>query len=137
MADISTTARAYTDEPVRYAPLTVVDIDREAGAVTEAYRNQVLLQVNQHCLRLGVLSGQYPWHSHPKSDELFLVLEGSLVIELADGAVLTLGPRQTVTVPAGVVHRTRGEGRTVNLCVEVVAAETVFVPPPPPSERLP
>lgn len=128
MADISTTARSYTEEPVRYGPLTVVDIDREAGAVTEVYRNQVLLQVNGHCLRLGVLGGQYPWHAHPKSDELFLVLEGKLVIELADGTVLTLGPRQTVTVPAGVVHRTRGEGRTVNLCVEAVAAETVFVP---------
>ncbi|HEX4562754.1 MAG TPA: cupin domain-containing protein [Gemmatimonadales bacterium] len=130
MADISTTPSAYTDEPVRYGPLTVVDIGREAGAVTQAWRNQVLLQVNQHCLRLGVLSGQYPWHAHPKSDELFLVVEGSLVIELGDGTVVTLGPRQAVTVPAGVVHRTRGQGRTVTLCVEVVAAETVFVPDP-------
>lgn len=130
MSDIATTARSYTDEPVRFRPLEVVDIDRVAGAVTETYRNQVLLQVNQHCLRLGVLGGQYPWHAHPKSDELFLVLDGHLVIELADGSVLELGPRQTVTVPAGVVHRTRGEGRTINLCVEAVAAETVFVPDP-------
>jgi mannose-6-phosphate isomerase-like protein (cupin superfamily) len=130
MSDISTTARSYTDEPVRFRPLEVVDIDKVAGAVTEVYRNQVLLQVNQHCLRLGVLGGQYPWHSHPKSDELFLVLDGHLVIELADGKVLEWGPHQTVTVPAGVVHRTRGEGRTINLCVEAVAAETVFVPEP-------
>jgi mannose-6-phosphate isomerase-like protein (cupin superfamily) len=130
MPDISTTARSYTDEPVRFRPLEVVDIDDVAAEVTEVYRNQVLLQVNQHCLRLGVLGGQYPWHSHPKSDELFLVLDGHLVIELADGKVLELGPRQTVTVPAGVVHRTRGEGRTINLCVEAVAAETVFVPEP-------
>jgi len=127
MADISTTPGAYTDEPVRYGPLTLVDIDRESGAVAEPWRNQVLLPVNQHCLRLGVLSGQYPWHAHPKSDELFLVLEGSLVIELADDTVITLGPHQAVTVPAGVVHRTRGVGRTVTLCVEVVAAETIFV----------
>jgi mannose-6-phosphate isomerase-like protein (cupin superfamily) len=130
MSDISTTARSYTDEPVRFRPLEVVDIDKVAGAVTEVYRNQVLLQVNQHCLRLGVLGGQYPWHSHPKSDELFLVLDGHLVIELADGKVLELGPRQTVTVPAGVLHRTRGVGRTINVCVEAVAAETVFVPDP-------
>jgi mannose-6-phosphate isomerase-like protein (cupin superfamily) len=130
MSDISTTARSYTDEPVRFRPLEVVNIDKVAGAVTEVYRNQFLLQVNKDCLRLGVLGGQYPWHSHPKSDELFLVLDGHLVIELADGKVLELGPRQTVTVPAGVVHRTRGVGRTINLCVEAVAAETVFVPDP-------
>jgi len=130
VTDISTTARSYTDEPVRFRPLEVVDIDEVTAEVTEVYRNQVLLQVNQHCLRLGVLGGQYPWHSHPKSDELFLVLDGHLVIELADGKVLELWPHQTVTVPAGVVHRTRGEGRTINLCVEAVAAETVFVPEP-------
>ena len=130
MSDISTTARAYTEEPVRFGALQVVDLEEVAAAVTEAYRNQVLLQVNQHCLRLGVLAGQYPWHAHPTSDELFLVLDGHLVIELADGATLELGPRQTGTVPAGVVHRTRGEGRTVTLCVEAVAAETVFVPAP-------
>lgn len=127
MSDIKTTAGAYTNEPVRYGPLEVIDLDREAGAVVETYRNQVLLQVNHHCLRMGVLDGQYPWHAHPKSDELFLVLEGRLVIELAGGKTIELGPHHSVTIPAGVVHRTRGEGRTVNLCVEAVAAETVFV----------
>lgn len=128
MHDIETTAAAYMGEAPRHAPLEVVDLDREGAAVVETYRNQVLLQVNQHCLRMGVLSGQYPWHSHPRSDELFLVLEGRIVIELADGRVFELGPHQSMTVPAGTVHRTRGEGRTVNLCFEAVAAETIFVP---------
>ena len=35
--------------------------------------------------------------------------------------------RKSALVPAGIVHRTRGVGRTVNLCVEALAAETVFV----------
>ncbi len=80
-------------------------------------------------LRLAVLTGDYPWHQHPRSDELFLVMEGRLEIELADGRTLGLGPWQSVVVPAGTVHRTRGVGRTVNLCFETVAAETVFVDP--------
>lgn len=121
------TADAYADEPVRHPPLTVVDITREAAAVTEAYRNQVLSRVNASCLRLAVMSGQYPWHEHPHSDELFLVVEGTLEIELADGRTLRLGPWQSAVVPAGEVHRTRGIGRTVNLCVEDLAADTVFV----------
>jgi mannose-6-phosphate isomerase-like protein (cupin superfamily) len=108
----------------------VVDLATEADAVTEEYRNQVLCQVNTSCLRLGVLSGSYPWHQHPRSDELFLVMEGSLEIELADGPTLRLGPWQCVVVPAGTVHRTRGVGRTVNLCFEAMAAETAFVERP-------
>ena len=122
-------AQDYASEPVRYPPLVVVDIAAEAAAVTEQYRNQVLSQVNTSCLRLGVLAGEYPWHQHPHSDELFLVVEGRLEIELADGRTMRLGPWQSVVVPAGTVHRTRGAGRTVNLCFEAVAATTVFVDP--------
>ncbi len=126
-------AKAYASEPVRYPPLVVVDIVDEAAATTDHYRNQVLSQVNTSCLRLGVLAGDYPWHQHPGSDELFLVVEGRLEISLADGRTLSLGPWQSVVVPAGMVHRTRGVGRTVNLCFEAAAAETVFIDHPPPA----
>ena len=118
---------AYAREPVRYPPLVVVDIAAEAAAVTDDYRNQVLSRVNTSCLRLAVFSGAYPWHQHPHSDELFVIVDGFLEIDLADGRTLRLGPWQSVVVPAGTVHRTRGVGRTVNLCVEDLAADTLFV----------
>ncbi len=128
MSEIQVAADDYREEPVRHAPLEVIDVSAEGRAVKDAYRNFVLCQVNQHCLRLAVLEGQYPWHSHPASDELFLTLEGTLIIELADDREFQLRPGQAVVVPAGIVHRTRGEGRTVNLCVEALAAATEFVP---------
>ena len=120
-------ADAYANEPVRFAPLTVVDIGGEAAAVSAAYQNQVLCRINTSCLRLAVIDGPYPWHQHPRSDELFLVVEGTLEIELAEGRIVRLQPWQTVVVPAGQVHRTRGIGRTVNLCFEDLSADTVFI----------
>jgi mannose-6-phosphate isomerase-like protein (cupin superfamily) len=120
-------AEAYASEPVRFPPLVVVDLAGEAAAVGDDYRNQVLSRINTSCLRLAVLDGEYPWHRHPHSDELFLVLEGRLEIELDDRRKLSLGPLQCAVVPAGVVHRTRGIGRTINLCFEALAAETEFV----------
>jgi mannose-6-phosphate isomerase-like protein (cupin superfamily) len=95
--------------------------------VTDDYRNQVLSRVNSSCQRMAVLSGEYPWHRHPSSDELFLVMDGRFEIELEDGRTLVLSPWQCAVVPAGTVHRTRGVGRTVNLCFEALAAETDFV----------
>ncbi|MGE5803387.1 MAG: cupin domain-containing protein [Gemmatimonadota bacterium] len=127
-------AEAYANEPVRYAPLVVVDVAAEATAVTDEYRNQVLSRVNTSCLRLAVLSGEYPWHQHPHSDELFLVVDGLLEIELVGGRTLQLKPWQSFVVPAGTVHRTRGVGRTVTLCVEDLAADTVFVDGPSKTE---
>jgi len=120
-------AHSYMNEPVRHPPLTLVDVVAEAASVTDDYKNQVLSKVNTSCLRLAVLSGQYPWHKHPRSDELFLVVEGQLEIEIAGGQVLRLGPWQSTVIPAGVIHRTRGVGRTVNLCFEDLAADTEFL----------
>jgi mannose-6-phosphate isomerase-like protein (cupin superfamily) len=120
----------YAAEPVRFPALQVVDLAAEAAAVTVPYRNMVISRVNASCLRLSVLNEVFAWHHHPTSDELFVVLEGCLAIDLADGSRLRLGPLQAVTVPAGTVHRTRALGRTVTACFEELAAETVFVDGP-------
>ena len=124
------TPESYAAEPVKYSGLHVVDLLAEAAAVSEAYRNLVVYRVNESCLRLAVFNEVFRWHFHPTSDELFLVVEGVLVIDLSDGRELRLTPWQAVTIPAGTMHRTRALGRTVNLCFEELAADTVFVDGP-------
>ena len=123
--DIS--ADAYINEPVRFPALHVVDLKAEGAKVTDSYRNMVINRVNGSCLRLAVFDEDFRWHYHPQSDELFIVVEGCLAIDLEGGRELRLEPWQSVTIPAMTVHRTRAIGRTVNLCFEELAAETVFV----------
>ena len=50
------------------------------------------------------VEGAFVWHSHPETDDLFLVLSGELDIQLRDRTV-TLGPGELFVVPAGVEHR--------------------------------
>ncbi|MBS0433068.1 MAG: cupin domain-containing protein [Proteobacteria bacterium] len=107
--------------------MTVVDIGEHQQAVHESYRNDVLSNVNDDCLRLAVFEGDYRWHYHPDSDELFLVVAGRLEIDFADRDTLAMTEWQYVVVPAGTIHRTRAIGRTVNLTFERQRAETVFV----------
>jgi len=120
-------AQEYSAQTARHPPLVVVDIRAEQAAVTEPYRNQVLVDVNDDCMRLAVFEGEYRWHRHPDSDELFLVVAGTLQIDLEDGRRLELGQWQSVVIPAGTLHRTRAIGRTVNLTCEKIRARTVFV----------
>ena len=120
-------AEEYSAELARHPALTVVDIRAEQAAVTESYRNQVLVDVNADCMRLAVFEGEYRWHLHPDSDELFLVVAGMLQIDLAGGNRLQLTEWQSVVIPAGTVHRTRAIGRTVNITYEKSGAQTVFV----------
>lgn len=125
------TAQEYSSQKASYTAMTVVDVRSKQAEVTECYKNQVLFDVNEDCMRLAVLEGEYRWHKHPTSDELFLVVAGELQIDLADGDKFTLTEWQSVVVPAGTVHRTRAIGRTVNLTYEKQGADTVFMESPP------
>ena len=119
-------ANEYAAESAAYPALTVVDVMAEQAAVSETYRNQVLVDVNDGCVRLAVFEEEYRWHHHPESEEFFLVVQGALEIDLADGRCLSLAPWQCVVIPAGTVHRTRAINRTVNLTFEKQHARTVF-----------
>ena len=103
-----------------------IDPLARSRAVTEAYHNASLGEVNDHEIRMSVMTGQFPWHRHPDSDETFFGVDGELVIEFADREVV-VKPGQFVTIPAGTLHRTRPAGeRSVNLTFERIGAETLF-----------
>ena len=72
-------------ESVRFPQFAVVNLAREGAASTESYRNVVVNRVNESCLRLATFEGEYRWHFHPDSDEMFVVVDGQLEIDLADG----------------------------------------------------
>jgi mannose-6-phosphate isomerase-like protein (cupin superfamily) len=121
------TAQEYSSQKAHYPTMTVVDIRSEQAAITDSYKNQVLFNVNKECMRLSVFEGEYRWHHHPDSDELFLVVAGELQIDFEGRAQVTLTEWQSMVVPAGTVHRTRAVGRTVNVTYEKQGAQTVFV----------
>jgi len=82
--------------------------------------------VNDHEVRMSVMTEQFRWHRHPDSDETFYGVDGELIIEFENGE-LVVRPGQFVTVPAGTLHRTRPAGeRSVNLTFERSGAATVF-----------
>jgi mannose-6-phosphate isomerase-like protein (cupin superfamily) len=101
-----------------------VDLSHIASDVTETYKNFVVFRVNDHCLRMAVMEGEYRWHRHPHSDECFLTLEGCLEIDLEDGRTIKLMPSESFVIPAGTLHRTRSNDRSVILCFEHLAAYT-------------
>ncbi|PST83868.1 cupin domain-containing protein [Pedobacter yulinensis] len=93
--------------------------------MTGDYQNDVLSTVNDHVVRIGMMTAPYFWHLHPDSDEIFLVVEGSVWVDLANRS-LELLPGQLLTIPAGTPHRTRPGGvRSVNLTFESAGMTTL------------
>jgi mannose-6-phosphate isomerase-like protein (cupin superfamily) len=107
-----------------------IDFAAIADAARDGYMNRVLASVNDHDVHISVMDAPYRWHFHPDSDETFVGVEGTLVIEFEDGCA-ELRAGQMLTVPAGTKHCTRPGGeRSVNLTVEKKDAQTVFCDAP-------
>lgn len=100
----------------------IVTLSAEASG-TAQYDNHAVAYVNDHVVRISTMTQPYHWHSHPNSDETFLVIEGGLVIEFEHGEI-QLAPGQMATVLRGVRHRTRPLGRSVNLTFEAADTKT-------------
>lgn len=98
-----------------------------SNEVTELYKNFILDDINDHCLRIAVLQNEYKWHYHQNTDELFIVLEGELKIEIKDQDAVFLKPGEFIKIPAKIIHKTSALIRTVNLTFEKNADDTFFI----------
>jgi mannose-6-phosphate isomerase-like protein (cupin superfamily) len=101
----------------KFGQAQIIDVDRLISENTEKWVNFNLTEVNDCIVRLGIFEGEFHWHKHEREDELFFVLEGTLMLDL-EGETLALRPRQGYTVPRQVLHRTRAPKKTVVLMIE-------------------
>lgn len=81
-----------------------VDLAAALSSFDESWSPRTVAVLNNYDIRVVKTRGTFTRHSHPETDEAFLVLTGSLTIRLSDGEV-ALGPGQLYVVPRGVEHQ--------------------------------
>jgi mannose-6-phosphate isomerase-like protein (cupin superfamily) len=96
-----------------------LDIAKKLSLFSEHWSPKVVARLNDYEIKVVKLMGEFVWHSHEDTDELFLVVAGELVIQLRDGNV-TLKPGQLFIVPKGVEHCPIAEGEVHALLIEPV-----------------
>ncbi len=95
-----------------------INLHEQAARVAGDWENFPLAQVNDHVVRLSVMTRDFHWHRHSNSDEVLMPVEGSLVVDFEDQS-LTLAVGEFVRVPRDVLHRTRpGGDKVVTLSFE-------------------
>lgn len=98
-----------------------------ADQCNDPYFNTIINKLNDHVVRMGIMTKPYPWHLHPDSDETFVGVEGTVIIETSEG-IFELTPGTSITIPCNMPHRTRPkEDRSVNLTIEKVTMQTIFI----------
>ena len=60
--------------------------------------------MNDYQFKLGKFEGEFAWHDHKDTDEVFIVIEGTLSIEFRD-KVVELSESEMIVVPKGVEHK--------------------------------
>ena len=81
-----------------------INLAAKLATFDEHWQPRTVATFNGHDIMVVKVKGEFVWHSHADSDDLFLVLHGRIRIELRDGAV-ELGPGELFVVPRGVEHR--------------------------------
>jgi mannose-6-phosphate isomerase-like protein (cupin superfamily) len=105
------------DLEVKFKPLEIIDVSKLIEQSTKKWQNMSLSTVNNSVIRLAVIEGEFHWHKHDKEDEFFFVIDGILLIDL-EGKVIELKSNQGITIPKGILHRTRAPARTSVLIIE-------------------
>ena len=72
------------------------------------YAVRLVAKMNNYDLKIVKFKGDFIWHSHPETDETFIVMEGTLVMNLRDGKV-EVGAGEMIVVPKGVEHKPSSE----------------------------
>ena len=100
------------------APDTVVNLADKLAQIQEHWSPRVVGQFNDLHIKLVKVQGEFVWHDHAETDEVFLVLSGHLVIELAGRDPVVLESGEFFVVPQGLRHRPVAEDECEVLLLE-------------------
>jgi mannose-6-phosphate isomerase-like protein (cupin superfamily) len=94
-----------------------VNLREKLALFDEHFSPRIVATLNDYKVMLVKIQGEFVWHSHPETDDFFLVLEGRLAIDLRDRTVV-LEAGELFVVPAGVEHRPRADEEAHVLLIE-------------------
>ena len=96
-----------------------VNLSDALASFDEAFQPRIVGTYNDNKIQVAKTRGEFVWHSHPDTDDLFYVVKGQLTIQLRDRDVV-LGPGDLFVVPRGVDHCPRADPEAHILLIEPV-----------------
>ena len=94
-----------------------INLEQKFAQFSEHWRPKIVGELNDYQIKLAKLEGEFVWHQHQDTDELFVCVDGELLIEFRDGSV-TLGPGELFVVPKGIEHKPSARKECKVLLVE-------------------
>ena len=98
-------------------PYTPINFKDKLSQFTDHWSPKIVAQMNDYHFKLVKFQGEFVWHQHAETDEVFIVLEGEMKIDFRDGCV-ELNAGEMFVIPKGVEHKPLSENECQILLVE-------------------
>ena len=99
--------------------IKVINIKEKFSLFNDEWTPKIIGELNNQYVKLCKLKDDFVWHSHAHEDELFMVFQGTLLVEFRDGRIVEVREGEILIVPKGVEHRPHTNGELVfNLLFE-------------------
>ena len=96
---------------------SAINLKEKFNLFSEHWSPKIIAQMNDYHFKVVKFQGDFVWHSHPETDEVFITLEGEMIIEFRDGKV-KLKAGEMFVVPKGVEHKPFAESECKIMVVE-------------------
>jgi mannose-6-phosphate isomerase-like protein (cupin superfamily) len=89
-------------------PLKINFMEKFSKLPDEDYSVRIIARMNDYEFKIVKFKGEFIWHSHPDTDETFIILDGRLVMHFRDNLVeVNIG--EMIVIPKGVEHKPTSE----------------------------
>lgn len=94
-----------------------INIEHKLSLITEQWQPKVIAEMNDYQFKVVKILGDFVWHAHPETDEVFIVIDGVLTIYLRDGEV-AVNAGEMYVVPRGIEHKTYAQAEAKIMLIE-------------------
>jgi mannose-6-phosphate isomerase-like protein (cupin superfamily) len=96
---------------------TPINLQKKLSQFSDHWSPKIIAQMNDYHFKLVKLQGDFVWHSHDDTDEVFIVLDGEMSVEFREGRA-DLKAGEMFVVPKGKEHKPYAEKECKIMLVE-------------------
>ena len=96
---------------------SAINFEEKLAKFSEYWSPKIIARMNDYHFKLVKLQGDFVWHTHADTDEVFIVLDGEMSIEFRDGKV-DLHTGEMFVVPRGAEHKPFAEKECKIMVIE-------------------
>lgn len=97
--------------------MDTINLKDKLAKFSDHWSPKVIAELNDYQFKLVKIQGEFVWHNHPDTDEVFFVIEGSMNIEFENETV-QLNEGEMLVVPKGVEHKPYADSECKVMLVE-------------------